>query len=81
MAKAYNEELVIDKRGATFGNSSAVALFQRQMEEFLREDSFASGVQVYLGNIFIFMKTLEDHLALLGQVLSKLPKCELKIRK
>ena len=62
------------------GISSAIALFQRQMEELLGQDLLAAGVKVYLDDILIFTKTLEDYLAVLDQVLSKLSEAELKIR-
>ena len=58
-----------------------MALFQRQMQELLREDLQAAGVSVYLDDILIFTKTIEDHLALLDKVLTKLSEAELKIRK
>ena len=63
------------------GISSAVALFQRQMEELLGEDLFAAGVKVYLDEILIFTETLENHLALLEKVLTKLSEAGLKITK
>jgi hypothetical protein len=49
------------------GIISAVALFQRQMEELLGEDLLAVGVKVYLDDILSFTKTLLDHLALLNK--------------
>jgi len=70
MAKAYNKQLVIEKHGCLtiraprsglvrfkvfpLGISSAVALFQRQMEALLGEDLIAAGVRVYLDDILIF---------------------------
>jgi len=63
------------------GISSAVALFQRQMEELLGENLLAAGLKVYLDDILIFTKTLQDHLEHLGKVLTKVSKAGLKIRK
>ena len=63
MAKAYNQQQVIDRYGClairaprsglcrfkvlALGISSTVALFQRQMKELLGEDLFAASVKVY----------------------------------
>jgi hypothetical protein len=97
MAKAYNQQLVIDKHGCltiraprsglvrfkvlSLGISSAVALFQRQMEDLLGEDLIAAGVRVCLDDILIFSKTLDDHLVLLDKVLAKLAEAGLKVCK
>ena len=63
------------------GISSAFALFQRQMEDLLGEDLIAAGVRVYLDDILMYSKTLDDHLVLLDKVLAKLAEGGLKVRK
>jgi len=63
------------------GISSAVALFQRQIDDLLGEDLIDAGVRVCLDDILIFSKTLDDHLVLLDKVLAKLSEAGLKVRK
>jgi hypothetical protein len=42
------------------------------MEQLLGEDLFVAGVKVNLNDILMFAKSLEDHLALLDEILTKL---------
>ena len=60
-----------------FGLTNAPATFQRLMETAL-EDTYLNFCLVYLDDIVVFSRTLEDHLVRLQSVLDKLRKSELE---
>ena len=61
-----------------FGLVNAPATFQAMMNTILRE-FLDHGVVVYLDDILIYSKSLEDHKALIKQVLARLERHELAI--
>ena len=61
-----------------FGISSAPGIFQRVMESLLQG---ISGVVVYLDDILISGSTEEEHLAALDEVLNRLNKAGLRVKK
>jgi hypothetical protein len=96
LAKAYHQTRVIDKEGCLTIRSrsglyrfqvlpivisTAVALFQKTIEQLLQEDLLVAGVRVYLDDILIFTRTEREHLVILEQVLHRLQTAGLKVRK
>ena len=61
-----------------FGVASAPSLFQRIMENILRE---LARVSVYFNDIFVTGKTIEEHLANLEAVLSQLETACLRLKR
>src|SRR6266481_430695 len=61
-----------------FGLSNAPATFQAMMNEVLKE-FFDQGVVVYIDDVLIYTKTLEEHQALMTKVLKKLEEYGLAI--
>ena len=61
-----------------FGLCNAPATFQRLMQEVLG-DLFLRGVVVYLDDIIIHSKTIQEHFRLLNEVFSRLRKAGLKL--
>ena len=61
-----------------FGLLKAPAIFQAMMNTILRE-FLDHGVVVYLDDILIYSKLLEDHKALIKQVLARLERHDLAI--
>ena len=61
-----------------FGVNSAPAIFQRSIETLLRG---LPGISVYLDDILVTGKTLDEHLKNLQQVLGKLEEAGLKLNK
>ncbi len=59
-------------RVLSFGLSNAPATFQRVMSETLAEEIRAGFVVVYLDDILVFSKSVDEHLEQLERVLSKL---------
>ena len=64
--------------GLPFGSSSTPGRFQRVIESLLQG---ISGVVVYLNDIFISESTEEQHLAALDEVLNRLDKEGLRVKK
>lgn len=61
-----------------FGISTAVAIFQKRMEEML---AGSRGVLPYLDDIYISGKNLEDHNSKLVQVLERLQSCGVHLKR
>jgi len=61
-----------------FGLVNAPATFQTMMNEILRE-FLDQGVVVYIDDILIYSKTIEDHVILVRKVLQKLRKYQMAI--
>ena len=62
-----------------FGVTNAPATFQRMMNEIFK-DELDSFVLVYLDDILIFSKTLEDHIQHIRRALEKLREAKLYAR-
>jgi hypothetical protein len=56
-----------------------VSTFQRAIEFVLGEDLLFTNVRVYLDEILIFTKTLEEHSFVLEKVLERLSKAGLRL--
>lgn len=73
---------VFEFRVMPFGLSNAPAVFQclmQQVESSLNPESGPDYVSVYLDDIFVFFRSLEDHLEHLQQVISRLKDVGLKL--
>ena len=74
---------LFDFRVMPFGLTNAPAVFQRLMQKVLsglNPDGGASFVVVYIDDILIFSRTLEDHLDHIDQVLNRLQLAGLKLK-
>jgi hypothetical protein len=63
-----------------FGLTNSPATFQTMMNEILKEVVQEGKVLVYLDDILIFSMTLEEHRAVVSQVLQILPKHKLYLK-
>ena len=62
-----------------FGLTNGLAVFQRLMRRVLKVDSKRQFVSIYLDDILIFSKTIEEHLKHVCQVLSRLREVRFKM--